>query len=474
MVSSVNPSLYQSYYGSSIASALGTGTSSTTGAGSNYISSNAASTLSGSSTATLSGTAPAQTISAAAQALQTKINGYTTLLGSLSAFQTILTNTNLSDLTPDLTVSDTSVASVSSSQGASYSLTVTQLAKAQVTTTSPVTLSDGSTTAASNSTALGASGSLTISLGQYSTTSGTTSFSQLGQKPVSISVTASDTVATISYKINQAKAGVTAQVITNSDGSSSIQLTSQATGAAEGFQVTASSGSTGLTQFTYDQSTGGTTAATLNTKAQDANYFVNGAAETSATNTGVAIAPGINVDLARTGSTQVTQGVVPSTLLTDVQQMVSALNGLNGDITTLTTSGGALQGGTLATSSLSQDLRFAVLGGKVTGGFTSLMDIGITQNADGSVSFDQTTFTNAYTKDATSTTIMLESLQNHLITAALPYTGTGGQVAVEQNQAQAQYDQQTAIDDAQYASDTAAYSQAYSAYTTAAALAKMV
>ncbi|TXI15860.1 MAG: flagellar hook protein, partial [Roseateles sp.] len=151
------------------------------------------------------------------------------------------------------TTSDATVATATAASSAvgNVTLAVSQLASAQ--TLAGPTLSGPSAT-------LG-QGTLTLELGSWGTDGGgaTTFTSKSGTSPVSVNITATDTLATIRDKINGAGAGVTAAIVTDATGSR-LTLSSSQTGETNAFRVTVADGdgnsgdASGLSQLAYDPS----------------------------------------------------------------------------------------------------------------------------------------------------------------------------------------------------------------------------
>jgi flagellar hook-associated protein 2 len=208
---------------------------------------------------------------------------------------------------PTVVTADTSGGTAAAGD---YSVSVQQMAQGQT-----VTL-------ASATTALSA-GTLTIQLGTYSTDAATppnTTFaSQSGSPPVSITIGPGDTsLSSIRDKINAANAGVAASIITDANGSR-LSLRSTTTGAANGFQITATEAAddgnpaTGLSALNFDASTGSTTSQlTLNQFAVNAEATVNGISIESATNKLSNISDGLSLTLLKKSDTPIDVTVRPT------------------------------------------------------------------------------------------------------------------------------------------------------------------
>jgi len=196
-----------------------------------------------------------------------------------------------------------SVTPNSGATASAFTLNVDQLATAQQTVSGAVT----------TGSAVGA-GTLTIQLGTWTQANASAtpptseSFAASGSAAaVNIAVTSSDTVATIAAKINAANCGVTATDF-NDGTSDHLLLTSQNTGVASGYQVTATDSSgnaitngTGLGTLVFDPPT--VTDSNPVTYAQNASARVNGMTVTSATNTLTNNIPGVTINLLATTTT---------------------------------------------------------------------------------------------------------------------------------------------------------------------------
>jgi len=169
-------------------------------------------------------------------------------------------------------------------------------------------------------------GTLQIQLGTWSNGS----FTAGSSSPVSITVAATDTVSTLATEINNANAGVTATVVTDSTGDH-LLLNGSTTGAANGFQITAGSGSaSGLT--------GLATGTTTTQQAQDAAATVNGIAVTSSANTFSSAVSGVSFTALTTTSSPVTVAVAADTgaMTKNIQAFVTAFNAVNDALTSVT------------------------------------------------------------------------------------------------------------------------------------------
>jgi flagellar hook-associated protein 2 len=210
--------------------------------------------------------------------------------------------------------------------------------------------------------------------------------------------------------INKAGIGVSASIV--SDGSDTpyhLVLTSNATGATSSMKITVADASGGTADaalsslLTYDPS--GTQALTQTSAAQSAKLTVNGISVTSASNSVSAAIQGVTLALSGTGSSTVTIAKDTSSVSSGVSAFVAAYNKLNSTIASLTSfstdtnTGGALLGDstTLAVQTrLRQALGKAVQG---SGGLTTLSQVGISFQKDGSLALDSDTLNTAITNN---------------------------------------------------------------------------
>jgi flagellar hook-associated protein 2 len=326
--------------------------------------------------------------------LDAQVSGYGTFTSALDALQLSLsalkTPSQLAGFSA--AVADKTIASATTTADAvagSYSLEVDHLATSATLTSAPVL---GSGTAAGT-------GTLTIAVGGAST---------------SINIDSTDnSLAGIAAAINSApnNPGVTASIITATDGSRLV-LSGTATGAGHGITVTQSGGDGGLASLVYDPANG-VTNLTDTQDAKDADFKINGFAATSSSNQVSSAITGVTINLLAQTAAGVTTSlsVTPDTsgAQSSVDKFVTALNGVLTSIQTLTSydpssnTAGPLNGNpTLEAfqNQLQKILGHVVQGG--SGGVQSLTDLGITANADGSYSVDDTKLGNALSSNRTS------------------------------------------------------------------------
>ncbi len=259
-------------------------------------------------------------------------------------------------------------SAVGGTVASTFSVEVQGLAKAQTTT----------------SQALGkglpvGEGALRLEVGKWADASTFTPAD--GKAAVDITVGANDTLSDIAGKINGAKAGVTATIVSDASGER-LLLRSQTTGEESGFRmtVTDTDGSdtdgSGLSRLMDNATT---------SYAADAKATVNGIAVTSATNAFTNTVSGVTFNALKetTGPVEITVAGDTSKVKENLDAFVKAYNAVNQALNTITAydkdtkTAGLLQGDSSAVT-LQNTLRMAlqsVAGGD--GKLRTLSDIGI-------------------------------------------------------------------------------------------------
>lgn len=338
-----------------------------------------------------------------ATSINTTISAFGAVKSALSAFRDAASAIALPSAwnATAATSSDASAVGVATGTNAatgSYAIQVQSLAAAQSTV---------SGTYASGSALVGA-GTLHIDLGTWS--SGQTAFTaRSGSTGVDVTVTASDTLATLAEKINAAGAGVSASVVTDASGARLV-FTSSTTGADNAFRITAADAdggntdSSGLSALAFDPA-GGTSATTLTQAAANATATVNGLSISSATNTLSNVFSGLTITLSKVTSApvQVTVAQDAAAIKKSVQSFVDAYNSLSSLLSTdlkydsTSKTAGPLQGDSAAMS-LQRQLRAMIGGGSTaSGAFGSLSQAGLQFQSDGTLKIDDTKFSAALT-----------------------------------------------------------------------------
>jgi flagellar hook-associated protein 2 len=337
-----------------------------------------------------------------ANALQTKVSSYGQISSLFSAVQTAASKLSGSTLWGQSTAvsGDTAVAQVVSASNAapgSYSVTVQQLATNQsVVSTSNFSSTDG----------LVGAGTLTLDIGSWDRPP-MNFVPQVGRDSVDISVSATDTLATLRDKINTAGAGVTASIVTDSAGSR-LALRSSSTGESNGFRLAAAdadgnnTNAAGLSRFAFDPANG-TTLTEQKVAAQNAKATVNGIDVNAASNDLSSVIEGVSLRLGKVSDTGTTLTVSADTesVKTAVQDFSKAYNSLVSYLSSQTkydpTSkvAGALQGDSAATGLINQLRSLLGSSSGASSVYARLSDIGLTAQRDGTLTVNSTKLSSA-------------------------------------------------------------------------------
>jgi flagellar hook-associated protein 2 len=303
------------------------------------------------------------------------ITQFSSLMSTLSsAAQALSDPTQYASFAASSSNSAVVASTTTGAEAGTYSVSVSQLAQAQLTFSSPQ---------ASSTDALGDSGTLGITMG------GTTD---------NITVNSTDSLASIASNINSSGLGLTASVVYNGS-SYLLQVQGNNTGAANAFSFTDSGFSLGLSN----------TANTYQA-AEDAQATVDGNAVTSPTNQITGAIPGVNLALTATTTspTTVTVASSPSALESQIQAFVTAYNNVissghtDAGYGSTAASSTRLAGDQGIESSLNQ--LATLITSTVTGAdpqYSDLSTAGLTLNNDGTLTFDQSTFASAVATDPT-------------------------------------------------------------------------
>jgi len=350
-----------------------------------------------------------------------QISAVATLTSDLNTFSTSL-NTLIQGgtLQTQPVSSDTSVMAVAAVAGTpvgslNQSVTVNALAYAQ-------SLKSGaySTSQAFNS------GALTLTVGSGS--------------PITINVDSSNnTLAGIAQAINAKNAGVTANVITGSDGTATLVLKGT-TGAANSFKLSAADGSgtqpTGgksLSELSFDGTANGLTQTQA---AQDASVTVDGVTVTRSSNTFNDVIPGVSMTLAKVGTVNLSSTRPNDAITEAVNDFVSAYNQLLSEINTdtaaatSTASAGPLQGNAAIRQLKTQLSKLTTMPLNASGTIRTLAELGVQTAQDGTLSVNSKTLTNMltnYPDDVESMFVTSQSSSSSkvLITSAAGSSASG-------------------------------------------------
>jgi flagellar hook-associated protein 2 len=344
---------------------------------------------------------PLTKVSQERTAINTKISIYGIIKNSFADLKAAADKlSSLNNLNPlKATSSDEKIVSASASAAGakgSYSIEVSQLAKAQSVAAQGVATAD---------TTVG-TGSLTITLGSYD--SGTNTFTNNADKtPVTINIgTGQQTLDGIKQAINDSDAGVTASIVNDGAGSRLV-LTSKETGAVNGFklEVTDADGNntdtTGLSRLAYDPTAAvgtGKNADTLQV-AQNANFTINNLPVSKASNTVTDAVAGLTLNLKAqtTSPVNLEVGLDDTALKTTLDGFVTAYNKIRGNLKDQQQKDATLSRETTP-STLERGLR-NILREQVAQYGIGLSDIGLSFDKDGVLSLNKSKLDTAVAAD---------------------------------------------------------------------------
>jgi len=217
-----------------------------------------------------------------------------------------------------------------------------------------------------------------------------------------------DTLDQLASYINGQNLGVTANVVTDSSGAR-LSIVSNASGAANNILITDASG------LTFTQAATGA----------DASLTVDGIPIDSASNTVSGAVTGVTFNLlgASTG-TEVDVSVAPDTSQVSqvVSSFVSAYNAVMNDVNQEYTVGSNGAQGPLAgdsTLGILQNQLLAAGSYSVNGSISTLADLGVTMNNDGTLTLDTTTLNNAIQQNFSAVQSFLQGTASNGFAATL-------------------------------------------------------
>ncbi|WP_343046819.1 flagellar filament capping protein FliD [Sphingomonas chungangi] len=320
-----------------------------------------------------------------------QISAVATLTSDLNTFSSSL-NTLIQGgtLQTQPVSSDTSVMTVSAVAGTpvgalNQSVTVNALAQAQT-----VKSATYSTTQAFNT------GTLTLTVGTGS--------------PVAINIdSTNNTLSGVAQAINSAGAGVTASIITGSDGTATMVLKGTS-GAANSFTLAAADDSTAtqptggqsLSALSYDGTA--SSGLTRTQAAQDASVTVDGVTVTRSSNTFNDVIPGVSMTLSKVGTVNLSSTRPNDAITEAVNDFVTAYNQLLSEINTDTAassgtaSAGPLRGNAALRQLKTQLSQLSTTPLNASGSIRTLAELGVKTAQDGTLSVDSSTLSSMLTK----------------------------------------------------------------------------
>jgi len=364
---------------------------------------------------------PLDQLQSSVSRLQSQQNELTTLQndfsGIQSAVQSLATATTGSG-SLSASVSNPSVVSASLSSTATitpgtYTVDVQSLG-------SPTTALSATGVADPSSGTIGAGGNYTLTVN--------------GGTPVTISPSA-NTLEALSQAINSADAGVSATIVNvGSPSSPDYELSLQSTALGDIPITLKDSNNTSLLGFTNP---GAQTEYQVDGQPSASPYIQTG------TNS-VTIAPGVTVDLLDTGIATINVAPDPTAASNALSAFVSAYNTAVSDLDQNTGKNGGALSGQSTVFQLQQSLNALAQYNGGSGSVTSLVDLGLTFNQSGQLTFDASQFDSVSASDPADVSALLgsatgggflEMATNLLNGLNDPTTGTfqNQQVALQQN-----------------------------------------
>lgn len=337
------------------------------------------------------------------EALKTQLSAYGKLQGAISSLRDAALKLTRPETWQASLPSSTDPTSVAVTAGTSttagkFAVSVSRLATSQTVSSKVLPAAPAGI----------GSGSITIELGSWN--SDQTEFTaKTGSTAVTIDIApGEDQLTKIRDKINAAKAGVVASVVTDASGSRLVMRSSE-TGQTNAFRISVGDADgtngddSGLSALAYDPSVG-VSSMTLNLAAVNALAVLNGLSVESESNTMKDAIDGLNITLLKPTTADVTLSVDQ-----DKDGIKKAINDFvtsyNAAVTMLrdqtkydaaNKTAGTLQGDSAATG-LQNQLR-GLIGGSTTlggAGFARFADLGLDPGADGLIKVNDTKLTKA-------------------------------------------------------------------------------
>jgi flagellar hook-associated protein 2 len=382
--------------------------------------------------------AKTKALAARKDTLAAQISALSQLRSGLTGFSTALTNLiSGGTLSTQPVSSDTSVLNVgllpgASISGLSASVEVKKLANAQVVTSGTV----------ADKTAAFGKGTLTITLGTatYDASDVPTGFTpKSGATPVVVTIgDGQNSLAGIAGAINAAKAGVTATVITDSTGSR-LSIKGQ-TGADQAFTIDAAEDGSapGLSALAFNT---GAQAMSLTRKSNDALVALDGVDVRRPTNTISDLLPGVKLDLVKEAPGQ-TIAINTSPPTSALSQAVSDIIDTYNQLITIAKQDTDATSGVLKSDMGAKDLMRQLrelTGRNINAGAagdepTTLAELGVKTNRDGTLSLDAATLQRALSNAGPAVEkILTVGLPSALRQISLQLTGPGGAITSSQS-----------------------------------------
>jgi flagellar hook-associated protein 2 len=353
---------------------------------------------------------------------QADLSAYSSIQGALASLQTAAQGLTVPSQLQSIsaTVGDTSVLTATANSQAvagSYAVTVNTLAQSQKLVS----------TGFANTTSVVGTGTLTFQFGTYNSSGNT--FTPNGTTAAA-SVTfdsSNNTLAGIAGAINAAGVGVTATVV--NDGSSNgnrLVVTSNATGLSNSMQITVADAdanntdASGLSQLAFDPTAAAGSGQNMSqtVAAQNATLSIDGISVSKPTNTITDAIQGVTLNLNKAvpgTPTTLSLASNSSGLQSALSSFVSAYNNLNSGMATMTaydsssSTAGPLQGDPTA-QSIEVRIRAVLSQALPSGALTTLEQVGLGFQKDGSLTLDTTKLNAAVAANPNSITSLFAAL----------------------------------------------------------------
>jgi flagellar hook-associated protein 2 len=334
---------------------------------------------------------------------QAKLTAYGSLKGALSAFQSSVSALSSPSKFQiyNATSSDSTVLSASATSTAApgnYSIVVGQLAQAQTIASSGQ---------ASTTTAIGAGTSTTLTF-QFGTISGgalaagvyagSTYTQDASQASGTVTIdSTNNSMQGIRDAINAANMGVTATIVNDGNATNPyhLVLTSNNTGLSKSMKISVGAGDATIQSLlAYDPAA--TQNLTQSAVAQNATATVNGVPISSASNTVTGVVQGVTLNLVKAGTTSLSVARDTASVTSAISAFVKAYNDTNTTLKNFTsynatTKQAGILLGDSATRSIQNQMRSTLssaLGGLGSSSLTTLSQVGISFQKDGSLALD--------------------------------------------------------------------------------------
>lgn len=362
-----------------------------------------------------------------AASYQAKLSAYGTVKGAVSSFQTAVQSLNIAGnfRAVKATPSNATVVSASASSIATpgtYTLEVTNLAQAQSLvaagkTSSTDAIGNGATTTVTFD--FGTISGTLLGSGKYDT--GAT-FVTNGNAARNITIDSSNnSLQGIRDAINAAKIGVAAAIVNDGSGTPyRLALSSSSSGASNSMKISVS-GDAAISSLLSNNPVAGVAGQNLaeTVTAQNADFKVNGVAVSKSTNVSYDVIQGVTLTLTDETTAPITLTVARDTdsISTSISNFVTAYNELNTALKDVSSydatkkQGAILQGDSTVLSLRSQlrnMLNKPVVG--TAGVLTTLSDVGVSFQTNGTLALNQTKLNSAITNNFTEIASLFASV----------------------------------------------------------------